>query len=181
MRLSWQEITFGVRWNSGVRAFSTAVLAGQNPLCLDRHAKWWHAPRSMKIRRIPYRTLSTESGQIQYLPDLLFLTGSLKSPAMWAESKQIQHGRKGTTMNLTNYLWYESYLNAICETDETRKAGRILEARSALEERLLSPVQPGSDEEGAIQTAQRELRMLTPERILHMNGRSDDLLQGAPG
>jgi hypothetical protein len=100
---------------------------------------------------------------------------------MWAEFKQIQNGRKGTTMHFTNYLWYESYLNAICETDETRKAGRILEARSALEERLLSPVQPGSDEEGAIQTAQRELRMLTPERILHMNGRSDDLLQGAPG
>jgi hypothetical protein len=64
-------------------------------------------------------------------------------------------------MRLTNYLWFESYMNAICETDNTRIAGRILEARSALEERLLSPVTPGSDEERAIQTAQIGLKMLT--------------------
>ena len=59
-----------------------------------------------------------------------------------------------SSMHLANYLWFESYLNAICETDETTKAGRILEARSALEERLLSPVRPGSDEEEAIKNAQ---------------------------
>jgi hypothetical protein len=85
------------------------------------------------------------------------------------------------SFQLTNYLWFESYVNAICETDDTRIAGRILEARSALEERLLSPVTPGSDEEKAIQTAQIALRMLSAERVPHMNGLSDDFLQGATG
>jgi hypothetical protein len=80
---------------------------------------------------------------------------------------------------LTNYLWYESYLNAICETDETRKAGRILEARSALEERLLSPVQPGSDEEKAIQTAELGLKVLSAERVDREP--NADPLQGVPG
>ena len=84
-------------------------------------------------------------------------------------------------MNLTNYLWFDSYLNAICETDETRISGRILEARSALEERLLSPVRPGSDEEKAIQTAQAGLRMLAVERVNRADGRGDDYLQGVPG
>ena len=82
-------------------------------------------------------------------------------------------------MCLTNYLWFDSYLNAICETDETRIAGRILEARSALEQRLLSPVRRGSDEEKAIQTAELGLKVLTAERV---NQEPDtDPLQGVPG
>ncbi len=84
-------------------------------------------------------------------------------------------------MCLTNYLWFESYMNAICETDDTRIAGRILEARSALEERLLSPVTPGSDEERAIQTAQIGIKMLTAGRVTRANDGTDDHLQGVPG
>jgi len=84
-------------------------------------------------------------------------------------------------MNLTKYLWFDSYMNAICETDDTRIAGRILEARSALEERLLSPVKPNSDEETAINNAQNSLTILTEERAARANGRIDDLLQGTPG
>jgi hypothetical protein len=82
---------------------------------------------------------------------------------------------------LTNYLWFESYLNAICEMDDTKKAGRILEARSALEQRLLSPVVPGSEEETAIKSAQKGLRILTAERIVRKNGRIEDPTQGVPG
>jgi hypothetical protein len=90
--------------------------------------------------------------------------------------------RKGTIMSgqLTNYLWFDSYLNAICETDDTKQAGRILEARSALEERLLSPVGPGSDEEKAIETAQTGLKKLAAERVNQANHDSDDFLQGVP-
>jgi hypothetical protein len=84
-------------------------------------------------------------------------------------------------MCLTNYLWFESYMNAICETDETRKAGRILEARSALEERLMSPVKAGSDEEKAIKNAQKGLTILTAERAYGGIRRIDDLLHGVPG
>ena len=82
---------------------------------------------------------------------------------------------------LTNYLWFDSYLNAICETDDTKQAGRILEARSALEERLLSPVGPGSDEEKAINNAQEGLTILTGEWAARENRRTDDRLQGVPG
>jgi hypothetical protein len=81
---------------------------------------------------------------------------------------------------LTNYLWFETYMNAICETDNNRIASRILEARSALEERLLSPVRPGSDEEKAIKNAQKALTLLTVERAARWNRRIDDLLQGVP-
>jgi hypothetical protein len=91
------------------------------------------------------------------------------------------NGRKGRTMCLTNYLWFESYMNAICETDDTRIASRILEARSALEERLLSPVKPHSDEETAIKNAQYHLAILTAERAARANRRIDDSLQGVPG
>jgi hypothetical protein len=83
--------------------------------------------------------------------------------------------------HLANYLWFEPYLNAICETDDVRAAGRILEARSALEERLLSPLKPGSEEETAIKSAQLGLRILTAERMVRANGRIEDPMQGVPG
>ena len=78
-------------------------------------------------------------------------------------------------MCLTNYLWFESYQNAICETDETKKAGLLLEARSALEQRLLSPVRSNSEEEVAINNALKALAML--ERNARVNRRVDDLLR----
>jgi hypothetical protein len=78
-------------------------------------------------------------------------------------------------MCLTNYLWFESYQNAICETDETKKAGLLLEARSALEQRLLSPVRSNSEEEVAINNALEALAML--ERNARANRRVDDLLR----
>jgi hypothetical protein len=73
-------------------------------------------------------------------------------------------------MQLTNYLWYESYWSAICETDDTKKAGLILEARSAIEQRLLSPVRPGSDEEQAIKKAQKGIAVLTADQAARVNG-----------
>jgi hypothetical protein len=80
-------------------------------------------------------------------------------------------------MCLTNYLWFQSYQNAICETDETKKAGLLLEARSALEQRLLSPVRSNSEEEVAINNALETLAMLTVERNARVNRRVDDLIR----
>jgi hypothetical protein len=37
------------------------------------------------------------------------------------------------------YLWQDSYISALTETDEIKLRSCILEARSALEQRLLSP------------------------------------------
>lgn len=82
---------------------------------------------------------------------------------------------------LTNYLWFEPYRNAVCETDDTKLPSRILEARSALEQRLLSPVAAGSDEDRAIQSAQVGLRRLIAEKANRGYGQIDDPLQGIPG
>lgn len=45
-----------------------------------------------------------------------------------------------------NYLWYEPYYEAICETDDSLMPSRILEARAALEQRLLSPIDADGEE-----------------------------------
>jgi hypothetical protein len=60
------------------------------------------------------------------------------------------------------YLWQQMYLAAICETDDARVDGRILEARSAIEERLLSPIQ--NRELEVIQTATQALETLRGAR-----------------
>jgi hypothetical protein len=57
-----------------------------------------------------------------------------------------------------NYRWHEIYLAAVCETDDARLPAQILEARSALEERLLSPIDP--QELAAIENAQKTLELL---------------------
>jgi len=67
-------------------------------------------------------------------------------------------------MSHPTYLWEEPYIAAIYETDDANMAGRILEATSAIEQRLLSPVEPFSDEDRAIQNAQRGLATLRAER-----------------
>jgi hypothetical protein len=76
-------------------------------------------------------------------------------------------------MSRPTYLWEEPYLAAIYESDEANMPGRILEATSAIEQRLLSPVEPGSEEESAIRNAQRGLETLRAERcVSRSNGDS---------
>jgi hypothetical protein len=59
------------------------------------------------------------------------------------------------------YRWQQTYLAAISETDDGRLPGRILEARSAIEQRLLSPIE--ADELTAIENAHQALEMLQRE------------------
>jgi hypothetical protein len=68
----------------------------------------------------------------------------------------------GTTRS-TYYLWYGPYWEAICETDDSKLAGRILEARAAFEQRLLSPVD--EEEYRAIKRAEKALEILAAERL----------------
>jgi hypothetical protein len=71
------------------------------------------------------------------------------------------------------YAWQEPYMAAVRETDDANMPGRILEATSAIEQRLLSPVEPGSEEDRAIQNAQRGLAALRAERCrLEVSGDS---------
>src|ERR1700691_267203 len=65
-------------------------------------------------------------------------------------------------MDQTNYLWQGAYMAAVYETDDSLMDGRILEARAALEQRLLSPVE--DEEYRTIQNAERALEVLRAER-----------------
>ena len=61
------------------------------------------------------------------------------------------------------YSWQAAYLAAVCETDDSLMDGRILEARSALEQRLLSPIE--GEECRAVNNAKKALEVLRSERI----------------
>lgn len=61
-----------------------------------------------------------------------------------------------------SYDWENIYLSAVYETDNAKMACRILEARSAMEQRLLSPI--GDEELAALRRAMDGLEMLRAER-----------------
>jgi hypothetical protein len=67
--------------------------------------------------------------------------------------------------SLTAYLWQAAYNAAVLETDNSRMALRIYEAIAAIEQRLLSPVEPGSEEQRALKDAQVGISALRVERI----------------
>ena len=66
-------------------------------------------------------------------------------------------------MDQPNYLWQAAYMAAVYETDDSLMDGRILEARAALEQRLLSPIE--GEEYRAIENAERALEVLRAERV----------------
>ena len=66
------------------------------------------------------------------------------------------------------YSWQAAYLAAVCETDDSLMDGRILEARAALEQRLLSPIE--GEEYRAIENAEKALEALRAERIRKFAG-----------
>ena len=63
------------------------------------------------------------------------------------------------------YSWQPDYIGALLETDDSKRAHRVLEALVAIEQRLLSPVEPGSDEEKALKTAQKLLAIIKAEKL----------------
>jgi hypothetical protein len=71
-------------------------------------------------------------------------------------------------MDQANYLWHAAYMAAVCETDDSLMDGRILEARAALEQRLLSPIE--GEEYRAIENAEKALAGLRAERIRKFDG-----------
>jgi hypothetical protein len=73
------------------------------------------------------------------------------------------------------YPWQEAYLAAVCETDDLLMDGRILEARAALEQRLLSPIDCDSEEYRAIKEAEEALEVLKAERTHKSFGLLSDL------
>jgi formiminotetrahydrofolate cyclodeaminase len=70
-------------------------------------------------------------------------------------------------------LWRPAYLAAVCETDDSRSMTRIMEARAAIEQRLLLPIDEDSEEYRAIRAAQNALDVLKSERVDNSPRRSD--------
>ena len=63
------------------------------------------------------------------------------------------------------YSWQPDYIGALWETDDSKLAHRVYEALAAIEQRLLSPVELGSDEEKALKTAQKLLAIIKAEKL----------------
>jgi formiminotetrahydrofolate cyclodeaminase len=64
-----------------------------------------------------------------------------------------------------HYIWQTAYLAAVYETNDEMMMGRILEARSAIEQRLLVPIEQDSMEHQEIVAARKALDVLKSERV----------------
>jgi hypothetical protein len=67
-------------------------------------------------------------------------------------------------MNVS-YAWEQKYFAAVCETDDAMIMSRILEAREAIEQRLLVPIEVDGPEYRELTAAQKALELLKAERI----------------
>ena len=63
------------------------------------------------------------------------------------------------------YIWQPAYLAAVCETNDSRMMVRIMEARAAIEQRLLLPIKEDSEEYRELRAAQNALDVLKSERV----------------
>jgi hypothetical protein len=64
-----------------------------------------------------------------------------------------------------SYVWQAPYFAAVLETDPDKTRVRIYEAVAAIEQRRLSPVEPGSAEERALLETEEALNTLIAERL----------------
>jgi hypothetical protein len=70
------------------------------------------------------------------------------------------------------FSWQQSYIAAACETDDSKMLSGILEARAAIEQRLLSEIDPNGEEFRAIRQAEVALEELRLERLPESSGAS---------
>ena len=63
------------------------------------------------------------------------------------------------------YTWQAAYQAAILETDNAAMSLRIYEALAAIEQRRISYLEPGSEEDRALEDAERGLLAVKAERI----------------
>jgi hypothetical protein len=57
------------------------------------------------------------------------------------------------------------YIAALLETDNSKLPRRLYEAIAAIEQRLLSPVEPGREEDQAIKQAQKVIAIIRAEKL----------------
>jgi len=61
--------------------------------------------------------------------------------------------------------WRTAYISALFEKDTAKLAVRIVEARSAINERLNSPIEIGGPEHEALEVARQALRSLKAQQV----------------
>jgi hypothetical protein len=148
-----------------MREFRIAVVAFQDPF-----GHQYRPYRARNLLKIP---------EIIYLP--LVLSGRQRTKrssengienrffrAVYFRKFPRPQGQKEWLMDQTNYLWHAAYMAVVYETDDSLMPGRILEALSAIEQRLLAPSEIDTEEFKAIQNAQDGLQALKAERAANM-------------
>jgi hypothetical protein len=88
-----------------------------------------------------------------------FIFRSAKSVARYTIFRSFSAIRSLTEAR-TVYLWQDDYIRALAETDPVKQQQLVYHAMVAIEQRRLSPLEPGSDEDQAIQRAERALQIL---------------------
>jgi hypothetical protein len=63
------------------------------------------------------------------------------------------------------FAWQPAYLAAVYETDDAMMMSRIFEARAAIEQRLLVPIEQDSTEYRELTAARNALELLKSERV----------------
>jgi hypothetical protein len=63
------------------------------------------------------------------------------------------------------YSWQVDYIAALLETNDSNVAHLIYKAIAAIEQRLLSPVEVGGEEEHSLQQAQKVLLIVKDEKL----------------
>jgi hypothetical protein len=58
------------------------------------------------------------------------------------------------------YSWQDDFIAAQAETDPVRLRRRLYQAIAAMEQRRLSPLEPDSEEQQALENAERALQIL---------------------
>jgi hypothetical protein len=58
------------------------------------------------------------------------------------------------------FSWQDDYIAALAETDPEKQRQYVYRAKAALEQRRLSPLEPGSEEYEAIERAEKALEIL---------------------
>jgi hypothetical protein len=58
------------------------------------------------------------------------------------------------------YLWQDDYIATLVETDPAKQLRQVYHAMGAIEQRRLSPLEPGSEEHQAIERAEKALEIL---------------------
>ena len=58
------------------------------------------------------------------------------------------------------FSWQDDYIAALAETDPAKQRQYVYRAKAALEQRRLSPLEPGGEECAAIERAERALEIL---------------------